>query len=81
MGVSDPPPQTQTPWPRLLPRVWEHLPGKDDGSVIYIVLGDGSSEAVQASRSHAQWVPSPDHRLRRRVCVLGKLEHEGETIR
>jgi hypothetical protein len=54
MGVSHPPPQAQTSRRRLLPRVCEHLLGEDDGSVMHIVLGYGSSEAVQASRSHAQ---------------------------
>jgi hypothetical protein len=54
MGVTHPPPQTQTSRPRLLPRVCEHLLGEDDRSVMHIALGYDSGDAVQVSHSHAQ---------------------------
>jgi hypothetical protein len=48
---------------------------------MHIVLGYGSGDAVQVSRSHAHWVLSPDYRVRRRAGVSGKPDHEEATIR
>lgn len=39
---------------RAQPRVGEHLLGEDDESVMHIVFGDGSGNAVQVSRSYVQ---------------------------
>jgi hypothetical protein len=36
------------------PRVTEHLLGEDDEGVMHIVLGYGSGDTVQVSRSQAQ---------------------------
>ena len=47
---------------RAYPRVGEHLLCEDDEGVMHIVLWYGSSDAVQVSRSQAEYVLSPDHR-------------------
>ena len=65
---------------RAQPWVGEHLLGEDDEGVMHIVLGYGSGDAVQVSRSFSQEVLSSNYRDRRRVCVLGKLDHKEATI-
>jgi hypothetical protein len=45
-----------------------------------IVLGYGSGNAVQVSRSFSQLVLNSNYRDRRPVCVLGKLACKTVTI-
>jgi hypothetical protein len=65
---------------RAQPRVVQHLLGEDNERAMHIVLGYGSGDAVQVSRSHAQRpLAAADSMLC--VCVIGKLTHEDPTIR
>ena len=66
---------------RAEPRVGKHLLCEEDESVVYIVLGYGSGDAVQVSRSQCVEVLSLDVGIRRLVCVLGKLDDEKMIIR
>jgi hypothetical protein len=62
-------------------RLLRHLSGEDDGNVMYIVVEYGSGDAVQVSRSFSQLALSSSYRDRRRMCVMGKLNDEEETIK
>ncbi len=48
---------------------------------MYIVVEYGSGDAVQVSRSFSQLALSSSYRDRRRMCVMGKLNDEEETIK
>ncbi len=55
---------------RTQSRVSKHLLCKYDEGVMHIMLWDGSRDAVQVSRSQAEYVLSPSHRdSLSRLCV------------
>ena len=63
------------------PRVGKHVLREDDEGVMHIVLGYGSSDAVQVSRSQYAESSARTTEIRRCVCVLGMLDDEKMIIR
>ena len=66
---------------REQPRVGKHLLCEDDEGVMHIVFGYSSGDAVQVSRSQYAESSARTMDIRRRVCVLGKLDDEKKIIR
>ena len=66
---------------RAQPRVGKHLLCEDDEGVMHIVLGYGSGDTVQVSRSQCAESSARTKGIRRVVCVLGKLDDEKMIIR
>jgi xanthine/CO dehydrogenase XdhC/CoxF family maturation factor len=62
-------------------RLLHRLFAEDDESVMCIVLGYGSGDAVQVSRSLSQLALSSSYRDRRRMYLMGKLNDEEATIK